>query len=557
MFCTVCAAQNAAGSPVCAGCGSGLHPLGGTRAGSAAGRARTVAGMLPPLAVLVLLLVLAGRSWREDRARAYSYAAADAAFAVGRPLTARGLFAELDGYRDADDRAGELDDVLVPLAARTQLAGGTLARGETRAAILELREIVAAAPDLQEAVVLLERARRSLVAESIAASERSRSAGDVVAAREALLDGLALEPTSAELTGRLADLDATHPLLLLTDAGDVAVTGFDGERPRMLSTGKDASWAVWSADRTRLAFLGAAGSTEDWRSNLWVVDASGGGERLLADNVFRAGVPTWSPDGRTIVFVTGDDFDWNVGRGWIGLRAVDVATGAQRDLTGRRFDFTTSVVWSPDGRQLAFVERHVYRPENTRQLDVRGGDLFVLDLASLETRNVTRGRIADLFWVSWSPRGDAMLALTDVDSWESADPTRLFRVDVATDRIDELATSAIMTGYPVWSPDGSMAAAVQDDRVVRLWSEGGEAWVRLPTNLDAVLSWAPDGSALVVPPKSVQDATHIVHVGAELGRIDTIRVMFDNSYSSGGPPQWSPRTQPLPDEPLPSGTALD
>ena len=40
-------------------------------------------------------------------------------------------------------------------------------------------------------------------------------------------------------------------------------------------------------------------------------------------------------------------------------------------------------------------------------------------------------------------------------------------------------------------------------------------------------------------------------------RIDTIRVMFDNSYSSGGPPQWSARTQPVVDEPLPSGTALD
>ncbi|CAA9339437.1 MAG: tolB protein precursor, periplasmic protein involved in the tonb-independent uptake of group A colicins, partial [uncultured Nocardioidaceae bacterium] len=358
-----------------------------------------------------------------------------------------------------------------------------------------------------------------------------------------LVDGIALEPTDATLRSRLAALDARHPLLLLTNAGDVTVTTFDGEDPRVIATGRDASWAVWSPDRTRAAFLSDSGDDEDWHSELWTVDADGSGQRLLADNAFSLGSPSWSPDGRSVVYVTTDDFDRNRGQGWVGLRLIDLETGAQRNLTGRRFHFTTSVVWSPDGRHIAFVERHIYRLEDSNQLDVRGGDVFLLDLGTGESRNLTKGRIRDAWTVSWSPRGDRMMIATDVDQWASADPNHLYRLDVTTGAIEELETGGVVTSYPYWSPDGSMFAVVQDDRVVRIFSEEDVSWVRLPTNVDSVLSWSPDGTVVLAPPKNYQDVTHLIHVGEELGRIDTIRVMFDNSYSSGGPPQWSARTR--------------
>lgn len=391
----------------------------------------------------------------------------------------------------------------------------------------------------------------------MAEADRRLAEDDIVGARDALVAGLELEPTSSALRVRLAELDARHPLLLLTNAGDVAVTEFDGDRQHVLMTGQDASWAVWSPDRTQAAFLSVPEDGEDWAATLWMLDADGGGQRMLADNAFRFGAPTWSPDGRGLVYVTMEDFDRTRAKGWVGLRMIDLETGAQRDLTRRRFHFTTSVVWSPDGRQLAFVERHIHQVENTRTLDVLGGDVFLLDLSTGESRNLTKGRIRDAYWVSWSPRGDEMLITTDVDQWASADPNRLVRLDVTTGAIEDIETRGIVTSYPYWSPDGSMFALVQDDRVVRIWSDDDQSWVRLPTNVDAILSWAPESTAIIVPPKNVQDVTHVLHVGDRLGEIDTIRVMFDNSYSSGGPPQWSARTQAVVDEPLPSGTALD
>jgi hypothetical protein len=197
------------------------------------------------------------------------------------------------------------------------------------------------------------------------------------------------------------------------------------------------------------------------------------------------------------------------------------------------------------------------RVQDTNTLEVRGGDVFLLDLSTGETRNLTKGKVREAYWVSWSPRGDQMIITTDVDTWASADPNRLVRLDLTTGALDELETRGIVTSSPVWSPDGTTFASVQDDRVVRMWSETGESWVRLPTNIDTVLSWAPDSSAIMAPPKNIQDPTHVIQVGDGLGSIDTIRVMFDNSYSSGGPPQWGPRTRPVADEAIPSGTALD
>ena len=557
MFCTVCAAFNGDRSPSCPACGASHAAATQPPSPGATGRARTIASLLPLVALLVLLLTVVGRSWQQDRVRADGYRSAEVLLAEGRLLDARTAFSDLGGYRDATDRAAELDAVIAPLEARTRAAGELVSAGRSAAAILELRNIVAALPDLQEAVHLLEQARRSLAEDAVADADRLLTAGNAAGARDILVDGIALEPTDATLRSRLAALDARHPLLLLTNAGDVNVTTFDGEDPRVIATGLDASWAVWSPDRTRAAFLSDRDGEEDWHSDLWTVDADGGGQRLLADNAFSLGSPSWSPDGRSVVYVTSEDFDRSRGQGWVGLRLIDLETGAQRNLTGRRFHFTTSVVWSPDGRQIAFVERHIYRVENSNQLDVRGGDVFLLDLGTGESRNLTKGRIRDAWTVSWSPRGDRMMIATEVDQWASADPNRLHRLDVATGAIEEIETGGVVTSYPYWSPDGSMFAVVQDDRVVKVFSDEDETWVRLPTNVDSVLSWSPDGTMVLAPPKNNQDVTYLIHVGEGLGRIDTIRVMFDNSYSSGGPPQWSARTRAVADEALPSGTALD
>ncbi|MFN6962379.1 MAG: protein kinase domain-containing protein [Pyrinomonadaceae bacterium] len=60
----------------------------------------------------------------------------------------------------------------------------------------------------------------------------------------------------------------------------------------------------WSPDSSSLAF---AGSTSDGASNIWIVPADGGDARALTHNEDRSEsyfFPTWSPDGRSVAFVS-------------------------------------------------------------------------------------------------------------------------------------------------------------------------------------------------------------------------------------------------------------
>jgi Tol biopolymer transport system component len=70
-----------------------------------------------------------------------------------------------------------------------------------------------------------------------------------------------------------------------------------------------------SPDRTHAAFISIPEASDEWRSELWVVDADGGGQRMLVDDAFRFGPPSWSPDGRSIIFVTAENYGPGSGPG--------------------------------------------------------------------------------------------------------------------------------------------------------------------------------------------------------------------------------------------------
>jgi hypothetical protein len=73
-------------------------------------------------------------------------------------------------------------------------------------------------PDLQEAIHLLEQARRSLADDAIAEADRLLTAGDAAAARDVLVDGIALEPTDRTLHPPRRGARRSPPVLLLTTA---------------------------------------------------------------------------------------------------------------------------------------------------------------------------------------------------------------------------------------------------------------------------------------------------------------------------------------------------
>src|SRR5215470_8638411 len=131
----------------------------------------------------------------------------------------------------------------------------------------------------------------------------------------------------------------------------------------------------------------------DLQGSIWTLPASGGAATRITDLFNDARQPSWSPDGRSIVFFAYRDGGYDI---W----SVAPDGSNQHKLTWGPFD-DREPVWSHDGMRLAF---------SSDRGDPLGGDynIWTLTLASGELRQLTKDA-ADDDMPSWSP-DDAEIA---------------------------------------------------------------------------------------------------------------------------------------------------
>jgi Tol biopolymer transport system component len=160
---------------------------------------------------------------------------------------------------------------------------------------------------------------------------------------------------------------------------------------------------AWSPDGRQLVFTGYDGG---W-SDLYVVDADGQNLRRLTTDRYADLMPAWSPDGRTVAFTTdrGPSTDFDILR-FSNMRiALYYLDGDSiRVLPGMDRGKNINPVWSPDGRSLAFVS------------DRSGIDnVFLYDLGDERLYQLTNAYtgitgITDLSpAISWASQADRML----------------------------------------------------------------------------------------------------------------------------------------------------
>jgi Tol biopolymer transport system component len=162
------------------------------------------------------------------------------------------------------------------------------------------------------------------------------------------------------------------------------------------------------------------------------MNLSGGAiTRIAPDSAFDF-LPSYSPDGKSIVFNS-----YRTGRS--DLYVYERATKSLRRLT--TFDgYDAHAQFSPDGKSIVF-HRAVSRTDY---------NLMLLDLATGNERALTSAPGEEAY-PAFSPSGREIVYVDDRDSTASTDLYVLSLADLSAKRLVSLPT---YEGYPAWSRDG-------------------------------------------------------------------------------------------------------
>jgi dipeptidyl aminopeptidase/acylaminoacyl peptidase len=129
---------------------------------------------------------------------------------------------------------------------------------------------------------------------------------------------------------------------------------------------------TWSPDGKSVAFI----SNMSGRNNVWVVPADGGFPTQLTVSDQRQSSITWSPDGKWIAYQSDYDGDeqWDI-------FLVSPKTGKVVNLTQTREIAETNPTWSPDGRYLTYE----VKPKTSAAIEI---DIY--DMTMREVKHLTR-----------------------------------------------------------------------------------------------------------------------------------------------------------------------
>ena len=260
-----------------------------------------------------------------------------------------------------------------------------------------------------------------------------------------------------------------------------------------------------SPDGRFVAFsLRAVGPGKDgYRTALWIVPADGSAPaRQLTVGSTSDTTPRWSPDGRTLAFLSDRGAILQAGGGGAkpGEAKAPEAGGTQvwllpfadggeaRQLTDLPKD-VEGLAWSPDGRRLAVVSgatstRPERKPERKPEeppvpdtriidrlnyqyngvgfIDDRFQRLWLVDVATGAAEPLTRGNTHDRD-PQWSPDGRHIAFVSDRHRDADLGWRRdIYTLDVSTRRIRQLSPGRGRQEWLAfsWSPDGRWVAAI-------------------------------------------------------------------------------------------------
>jgi dipeptidyl aminopeptidase/acylaminoacyl peptidase len=281
--------------------------------------------------------------------------------------------------------------------------------------------------------------------------------------------------------------------------------------------------STWSPDGKTVAFV----SNLSGRNNIWLVPSEGGWPMQLTVSDQRQTSPTWSPNGKWIAYMSDYDGDeqWDI-------FLVSPKNGQVVNLTNTREIAEESPTWSPDGRYLAYM----VKPKSSSVFEID-----VYDTVLRDVKHLTTGTAKDRMNVApiWSSDG-TFIVYTQEQS--KGTDSNVFLVDVAS------AQSMLLTPH-----DGERTYSANDissdGKKVLITSNAGNGydnvglldiaskkiqWVTQDRWEIAGKSFSPDGKFLTYS-ANLDGNTDIYLYDISAGKARALPLSNGVNYSAGRP----------------------
>ena len=247
--------------------------------------------------------------------------------------------------------------------------------------------------------------------------------------------------------------------------------------PQISPDGESVVYVVSELDR----------ATDKTDSTLWLIPTAGGEPKQLTTAPGTNNHPRWSPDGKTVAFVSSRGGSAQV---WL----LPVEGGEARQLTKLPID-VSGPIWSPRGDRIAFAAE-VYpgtTPEQTAAKDK--------EKEASKSKVRTFDHLMIRHWNAWDEGKKSHLFVADANTGVARDLTPKLEVNTPP------APFGGSTDY-AWSPDGKELAFTAEPVKDQAWSTNTDIWT-VPADggelknltasnpaADAQPSYSPDGTML-------------------------------------------------------------
>jgi TolB protein len=235
--------------------------------------------------------------------------------------------------------------------------------------------------------------------------------------------------------------DRRHIAYLVEEAGGMQIYLRDMKEGTTLRVTQGAGVLQpprWSPDGNRITYV----SDREGNAEIYVQNIEDGQETRLTFNAVQDYLGDWSPDGEWLVFYS----EGTEGEGGLWLRNPQ-GVNLMRLTRGN----DSQPVWSPDNQRIAFVRtvgdnhQDIYVAETARNGGWRG---------QVEEVRLTRGMAPSTSPV-WSPDGRYIAYVGYVDG-----NAEIFTMRADGSQQERLTSNTTDDLSPVWSPDGKRIAFV-------------------------------------------------------------------------------------------------